>query len=278
MTVPQYKYIYGPVFSWRIGMSLGIDPLSAQKYCNFDCPYCQLGLTEAVTSERRVFVSAQAVADEIKSLPEDCRIDYFTFSGNGEPTLAANLGEMIRAVRAVRPEKVAIITNSSTVNRSDVQADLRLADTVLFKLEAHNEEIFRRMNRPAGDLRLADIIQGIKDFKRTYNGRLVLQIMFTGHNKAFAREIAAIAKDIGPAEVELNTPLRPSPIRPLSEQEMIEIKKPFVEAGLHVIMVYEEEKKAYQPFDEAATEKRHGHYQENNAGSNVKRQTSNEKE
>lgn len=37
-------YIYGPVSSWRLGKSLGVDVISSdKKICNFDCVYCQLG-------------------------------------------------------------------------------------------------------------------------------------------------------------------------------------------------------------------------------------------
>ncbi len=39
--------IYGPVPSWRLGNSLGVDlvevPDDYSKICSFDCLYCQLG-------------------------------------------------------------------------------------------------------------------------------------------------------------------------------------------------------------------------------------------
>jgi wyosine [tRNA(Phe)-imidazoG37] synthetase (radical SAM superfamily) len=246
-------------------MSLGIDPLSTDiRYCNFACPYCQLGMA-GVSLERKVFISPEVLADEIRALPADCKIDYFTFSGNGEPTLAANLGQLIAAVKAVRPDsgaKVAIITNSTTVNDPAVQADLRLADLILFKIDAPNQEIFQRINHPAAGLKIDEIIQGIKDFKKIFDGKLALQIMFTGVNKGCGAELAKISREIGPDEVQINTPLRPSPVRPLLPEDMAEIKKHFVSAGLNVLSVYEEEKKQYSPFDDRATEKRHGRYRE----------------
>ena len=40
------RVIYGPVPSWRLGRSLGVDPLGGgEKRCTFDCLYCQLGPT-----------------------------------------------------------------------------------------------------------------------------------------------------------------------------------------------------------------------------------------
>lgn len=259
MTAPQFKYIYGPVHSWRMGMSLGIDPLNTSpKSCNFQCSYCQLGDVEHLSLERKVFVEGEWIIQEMKELPPDARIDYLTFSGSGEPTLASNLGEIILGLRDVRPERIAVITNSTTITRRDVQADLRLTDLVLFKIDAHNEELFQKVNRPAPGITLEAIIRGIKEFKKTYEGKLALQIMFVEANRPFASQIAQIARDIAPDEVQLNTPLRPSPQKPLSSLEMGEIKTHF--SGMNVVSVYDVERKDYRPFDDEATEKRHGRF------------------
>jgi hypothetical protein len=67
-------------------------------------------------------------------------------------------------------------------------------------------------------------------------------------------EIAEIARDLSPDEVQLNTPLRPSPVPPLSPAEMDEIEAAF--AGLPVLNVY----KAVRPevifLDEEETRRR----------------------
>ena len=100
-----FKYIYGPVPSWRLGSSLGIDPLSQKgKVCTFGCIYCQIGETKLLTDERKTFVRIPDLIDELGSLPP-LKIDYITFSGTGEPTLAANLGQMIKAIKKIRKEK-----------------------------------------------------------------------------------------------------------------------------------------------------------------------------
>jgi len=127
----DFKYIYGPVPSWRLGSSLGIDPLSKDgKVCSFDCLYCQLGETKFLTDERKKFVPGEEVIGELDSLPT-LKIDYITFSGMGEPTLASNLGQMIKAIKKIRKEKIAVLTNSSLMHREDVQKDLFCADFVV---------------------------------------------------------------------------------------------------------------------------------------------------
>lgn len=244
-------------------MSLGIDPIaSIQKVCNFNCTYCQLGClgTADAVSERRIFIPAMDIVQELKALDTDVVIDYITFSGNGEPTLASNLGEMIQAVKAVRSEKVAVITNGTLLGRQDVQADLRGADLVLVKLEAADEAVFQLMNHPAPGVTLASVISGIKAFRAVFQGRFALQIMFIEQNKGQAEAIARLAKDIGADEIQINTPLRKSLAKPLSPADMAELKAFF--AGQNVRSVYEEDKKEYHPFDDQATARRHGQYQD----------------
>jgi wyosine [tRNA(Phe)-imidazoG37] synthetase (radical SAM superfamily) len=41
----DFQYVYGPVPSRRLGMSLGISPIP-KKTCNYSCVYCQLGRTD----------------------------------------------------------------------------------------------------------------------------------------------------------------------------------------------------------------------------------------
>lgn len=101
----DFKYIYGPVPSWRLGSSLGIDLLSRdEKICSFDCTYCQLGRNTNRQTARGTYVSVGEAVREIESLP-DINIDYLTFSGRGEPTLASNLGDAITALKSIRRER-----------------------------------------------------------------------------------------------------------------------------------------------------------------------------
>ena len=110
MDAKSFKYVYGPVSSWRLGCSLGIDPVSkGRKICSFDCIYCQVGKTGLLIDERHRFINCEDIIKELDSLPP-LEIDYITFSGAGEPTLASNLGEMIRGIKKIRQEKIAVIT------------------------------------------------------------------------------------------------------------------------------------------------------------------------
>lgn len=252
----NFKYIYGPVYSWRLGISLGIDPISPdKKICSFDCIYCQLGKTKVFSKTRKEFAPAKTIIEEIKSLPR-LKIDCITFSGNGEPTLAKNLGKMIREIRKLRKEKIAIITNASLIDRKDVQKDLALADVVLLKIDACSQDMFEKENRPISGITLQKILKGISEFKSLYKGKLCLQIMFTKTNAYCAEGIVEIARRLRPDEVQLNTPLRFSKEKPISKRIMNRIKLYF--KGMHVKSVYDAPGKTIKPLDDIATLKRHG--------------------
>ncbi len=256
MSHERYRYIYGPVSSWRLGRSLGIDLLSGKdKVCTFDCVYCQIGPKKISSRERKIFVATKDIIEEIKSLPP-LKIDYMTFSGTGEPTLAKNLGELINEIKKIRNEKIAVITNSSLLNLKDVRDDLINADLVMAKLDAPDVELFNKINRPIKGITFDNAINGIKEFRAAYSGKLALQIMFIGQNKGCAKELAEVAKNLRLDEVQINTPLRLCTVKPLSKKELDAIKVYFKD--MNVKCVYESEKKKVDSISEKDTSKRRG--------------------
>jgi wyosine [tRNA(Phe)-imidazoG37] synthetase (radical SAM superfamily) len=253
----KFHYIYGPVPSWRIGSSLGIDLLSQkEKICSYDCLYCQLGKTKIFTTTRQIYISEDEVVKELEMLPADIPIDYITISGRGEPTLANNLGNVISAVHVIREEPVAVITNSSLINRQDVCEELSSADFVIAKLDACSHESFAAINQPFEGVAFEALIVGIKEFKRHFHGKLALQIMFMQENVKYAGNIARIAKEICPDEIQINTPLRPCNVEPLKKVELSQIKNIF--DGLNTISVYESHKKIVQSISDDDTLRRRG--------------------
>jgi len=256
MRMNKFNYIYGPVYSWRLGRSLGVDPISGDsKVCTFNCIYCQIGSAKSIPPKRKVFVPTKDILKEIDLL-DPVKIDYITFSGMGEPTLAKNLGNIIRAIRRRRKAKIAVLTNASLITKKDVQRDLKLTDFVALKLDAHSESLFKKMNKPAKDIRFTNILKGIKSFKSGYKGSLTLQVMFTSENKKHAEKIAEIAKEISPDEVHINTPLRPCGVKPISRAEIDNIKRFF--KGLNISSVYDKTKKRIKSINKDDIARRRG--------------------
>jgi len=235
---------------------LGVDPLSAEdKICSFDCIYCQIGRTTIHTKKRKVFVPTEQLIEELRLLPP-VDIDYITFSGRGEPTLAKNLGEMISEVKKIRKEPIAVLTNASLLCDKEVREDLSQADFVVAKLDAFSEPVFKKMDGPVAGVNLSKVVAGIKKFLSKYAGKSALQIMFTEENEKEAKEIAQLAGKIGADEIQLNTPLRPCGVKSLSENKMKEIEKHF--EGLNVVSVYKSVRKKVKPVSEKDTLKRRG--------------------
>ena len=253
--IDPFRYIYGPVHSWRLGTSLVVDPLSGQhKICNMDCVYCQLGRTADIAHERREYVPVVELIAEIKRIPSFF-IDYITFSGRGEPTLAKNLGDMIRAVKAIRREKVAVITNSSLLHRADVQDDLMGSDFVLAKLDASDQGMLNCVDGACG-IDYDRLIKGITDFRLRFDGKFALQIMLLKDNIEHLEGLGVLARSLNPDEVQLNTPLRSCGRLPLGRERLERAKQHF--EGLHVISCYDVPAGHAAPLDENATAARHG--------------------
>jgi wyosine [tRNA(Phe)-imidazoG37] synthetase (radical SAM superfamily) len=162
--------VYGPVDSWRVGRSLGVDLLCDTSVCSFRCVYCQLGGINLHTGERRVYVKTGRVLADLEA-SRWREADVITLSGSGEPTLAANLGEVIRAVERLTCKPVLVLTNATTLNDARVRRDLRLADEVFCKLDAADERAFRIVARPVAGITLRSVVEGVKRFRAEYAGR-----------------------------------------------------------------------------------------------------------
>jgi len=241
------RTLYGPVDSWRFGRSLGVDPLAGkEKRCPLSCIYCQYGSTARPTIRRADFVSPRQLQDDIRSLGA-IQADTVTFAGLGEPTLATNLPELAAMVRKAYAQPLVVLTGSALFALAQVQSDLLTFDVVVAKLDAPDDGLFQRINRPATGYSypLAAVVEGIRRFRQAYVGKLVLQMMFVQANKRAAPEMAALAHALQPDEVQLNTPLQPALGGPLSAAEMQTVEQEF--GGLAVQNVYRDGQARIRP-------------------------------
>ena len=200
-----------------------------------------------------MYPSINSLTSELQTLRE-IEADFVTFSGVGEPTLASNIGQAIPIAKSVLHLPVAVLTNSSLMPREDVRRDLAKADVVVAKVDAPEEKLFRKINRPCGGYSIDEIVQGIKLFRENYKGKLAIQIMFIDANKLYCREMAEIARSLSPDEVQLNTPLRPCAVKPLRPPEMAAIKEEF--EGLNVAEVYKAPRLEVAPLNAVETLRR----------------------
>jgi len=196
--------VFGPVQSWRLGKALCVDLVASdRKYCSFDCIYCPQGKRTRAAARRRWMVGNTAIQALIESM-QPIHADYVAFTGIGEPTLASNLGQVMDLARSMLGLPVAVLTNSSLMPRDDVKRDLEKADIVVAKLDAPNEELYQAINRPFVRYSLAEIVHALREFRRSFNGKLIVQLTIVEDNKPYVHRMATIAGDLLPDEIQVN--------------------------------------------------------------------------
>ncbi len=221
-------HIFGPVPSRRLGRSLGIDVIPP-KTCSYDCVYCESGRTTKCTIERETYVDPGEVMHELEDYfrvnPDGA--DVLTFSSAGEPTLYEPLGDLIGVVKKRFPRlPLIVLTNGSLLWRPETRRGLALADRVAPTLTSLTESVFRAIHRPHPSLRLEDIVEGLRAFRRDFQGELHLEVMLVaGCNDRPGewRALARLAESLRPERIELNTVVRPPAdpeTRPLTRDVM----------------------------------------------------------
>lgn len=171
---------FGPVPSRRLGRSLGINNIPP-KTCSYSCVYCQLGKTSSMLVKRQPFYKPEHILMQVKRKVNEAtlrneRIDYLTFVPDGEPTLDVNIGKEISLLKNLG-FPIAVITNASLLWQEETREDLLAADFVSLKMDAVSENLWKRVNRPHKNLKLDIILDGIKEFAKTFKGTLVSETM-----------------------------------------------------------------------------------------------------
>lgn len=206
---------FGPVPSRRLGRSLGINNIPP-KICTYSCVYCQVGKTYNLSNERKELYKVEEIKDQVgrkinEINKQNEKIDFLSFVSDGEPTLDINLGKEIEALKGFGIP-IAVITNASLINLSDVKRDLNKADWVSTKIDAVTEKTWKKINRPHPDLSLKEILKGISEFSSKYKGRLNTETMFIDGINTDKKQINKISDFISTLRIDrayISIPTRP---------------------------------------------------------------------
>ena len=216
---PEHHIAFGPVPSRRLGQSLGINNVTT-KACSYTCVYCQVGKTTEKIIEPRAFFSPSQIHEAVAARVEKLKarglaINYLTFVPDGEPTLDIALGESIEVLRDLAIP-IAAITNGSLLWRGEVRKRLACADLVSVKVDSVHLDAWRRINLPHPDLRLDQILQGIRDFARGFNGTLITDTMLIAginDDKGSLTDTADFLAEIAPRTAYIAVPTRPTTVK-----------------------------------------------------------------
>ena len=233
-------FVFGPVPSRRLGKSLGVNNIP-RKVCSYNCIYCQVGETKKFTIERRSYIKPEILVKEVRERVKNESVDYITFVPDGEPTLDVNLGLEIALMKSYG--KVAVITNGSLLYRDDVKEGLQDADLVSVKVDAADEEIWRKINVPHEKLSFYKVVDGVEEFSERYKGKLITETMLVdgvNDDEKNLYRIAELIKKLNVSKAYLTLPLRPpriSFVKPPSRSKVQRAYMIFSSFGLPVVLL-----------------------------------------
>lgn len=242
VTILFHDTIFGPIHSRRLGSSLGVNLSPTDgKICSFDCVYCEAGYNAQGQGKSglptRESVKKKLSA-KLKSMKENNEpLDVITFSGNGEPTLHPQFGDIIKDTLMLRdrffPEvKVSVLSNSTFLHFPKVVDALKKVDNNILKLDSAVESTMRKIDNPLNkNFTVEGVIADLKQFK----GQVIIQTMIlrgehngTKIDNSTDKEIEALIeayKEIQPSWVMIYSIDRETP-----EQNLQKVSKDELEA------------------------------------------------
>ena len=224
------KFIFGPVPSRRLGLSLGVD-IVPRKHCTLNCVYCEAGKTTDVTLQRQSFYEVSDIIEEFSAEYEKVRdnLDVVTVTGCGEPGLNSDLGEIIRRIKEISVHPVAILTNSTLLTEADVSEQMLELDIAVPSIDAASQEVFQKIDQPHRNLKIADINQSLIEFTMRFGGKVYLELLLVKGINDTDEELSKIADVVNRCTyntLQLNTVHRPpafSGYEGLSEAELLDV-------------------------------------------------------
>ncbi|MBR6305299.1 MAG: radical SAM protein [Bacteroidales bacterium] len=236
--------VFGPIFSRRLGSSLGINLLPQHgKVCNFDCIYCECGWNRDGLGDRYL-PTATDVRKALSVKLEKCAasgtpIDSITFSGDGEPTLNPDFPEIVDITLELRDKfcpgaKVSVLSNATMAFKDDVFRALSRVDNPIMKLDAPADEQVALVNRPVGKYSVEEVVRSLERF----DGNFVLQTMFLKapefRSGDWVSEWMSLVRRLKPREIMVYTIDRETPMKGLEKytvEEMRALVQPLIDEG-----------------------------------------------
>src|SRR6266699_4534727 len=164
-------FVYALISQRARGLSVGVN-MNPDKYCNFDCAYCEVNRDEP---PREAWLNVAVMAEELEhtlelvqsgqirdrpyysNVPDQLlKLRHVALSGDGEPTLCPCFVEAVQAAIHIRARgkfpffKIVLITNASGLNLPDVEEGLRsftLRDEIWAKLDAGTQDYMDCVNK-----------------------------------------------------------------------------------------------------------------------------------
>lgn len=164
------RFVYLTISPRARGLSIGVN-LNPRVNCTFDCLYCEIDRAQPARAARfdvgRMAAELDdtlhlAYAGRLRQQPRYARLPdellevrHVALSGDGEPTLADHFADSLREINHLRARggipffKIVLVTNSTALDRPEVQGGLKLLkreDEIWAKLDGGTQEYLNRLN------------------------------------------------------------------------------------------------------------------------------------
>lgn len=205
------SYIFGPVPSRRLGLSLGVD-LIPHKTCTFDCLYCEVGRTTSRTITGSPLAPVDEILRQLEKRIGECTPHVITLAGSGEPTLHSEIDHIISGIRKLTDTRIVILTNGSLFWDETVRKRVLGADLIMPTLSSAFSRTFQTIHRPHGELTLDRIVEGLKQLRMEFSGMIYLEVILLAGINDTDEEVGAmkpLIQTIQPEKIQLNTVVRP---------------------------------------------------------------------
>ena len=178
------RFVYLTISPRARGLCAGVN-LNPDKYCNFDCVYCEV---DRLTAPKETHLDVATMADELRrtlawiesgeiarhplyaNVPANLlELRGVVLSGDGEPTLSPQFADAVRAVIHLRASggsprfKIILVTNATGLDLPEVEESLGLlnnSDEIWAKLDVGSQGYMNHINR--GQASLAKILTNIR--------------------------------------------------------------------------------------------------------------------
>ncbi len=164
--------------------------------------------------ERREYCPTTQVVDEIQAAlkASQGQVDFVTFMGEGEPTLASNLGDMVSQVKGFWEGGIGLITNGSLFFLPEVRTDVMGFDIISPTVSAGDEMTFRRLHRPHHLFTFNRMLEGLIELRRTFQGEIWAEVMLVRDINDSPESLENIRRtilSIGADRTFVTVPIRP---------------------------------------------------------------------
>jgi len=235
------SFVFGPVPSRRLGLSLGID-IVPKKYCTLDCIYCEVCKTNNLTINQKDYYDTNEIVNEVreKYLQIKDNLDVVTITGSGEPTLNKSIDVIVKKLKTFVTHPIALLTNSTLFYDEEVRQKIKIFDIIVPSLDAANEKIFKKINKPSKKIDFSKMVEGLTLFSHEYRGKLILEILLlkgVNDQKEHLEQLVEIIKNMKYDIVQLNTAFRPTAyknVQRLDDIQLLDVALFFNEKGIKV--------------------------------------------